>query len=68
MVPAMPPRTHVGTGAAPLGEGDLDGTVVARPWHGSRHDVTTGAHAGNPALRLAWYLITLEGGVAHVNR
>jgi nitrite reductase/ring-hydroxylating ferredoxin subunit len=51
----------------PLGEGDLDGTVVTCPWHGWRYDVTTGAHEGNPSLRLACDPVTLEDGVAYVN-
>jgi nitrite reductase/ring-hydroxylating ferredoxin subunit len=38
--------THQG---GPLGEGELDGTVVTCPWHGSRFDVTSGAVVGPPA-------------------
>ena len=38
--------THAG---GPLGEGELDGTIVTCPWHGSRFDVTTGAVVGPPA-------------------
>lgn len=51
----------------PLGEGDLDGAVVTCPWHGRRYDVTTGAHDGNPSLRLACYPVTVEDGVAYVD-
>ena len=51
----------------PLGEGDLDGTVVTCPWHGWRYDVTTGAHDRNPSLRLACYPVTVEDGVAYVD-
>lgn len=46
----------------PLGEGDLDGRVVTCPWHGWRWDVTTGANANNPAVRVACFPITVEGG------
>ena len=42
--------THRG---GPLGEGRLDGSVVACPWHGSRFDVTTGAVLSPPAARNA---------------
>jgi nitrite reductase (NADH) small subunit/3-phenylpropionate/trans-cinnamate dioxygenase ferredoxin subunit len=38
--------THTG---GPLGEAELDGTIVECPWHGSRFDVTSGAVVGPPA-------------------
>src|SRR5437762_6073833 len=31
----------------PLGEGDLDGTIVTCPWHAWRWDVRSGANANN---------------------
>lgn len=40
--------THVG---GPLGEGEVEGTVVTCPWHGSRFDVTTGQVVAPPARR-----------------
>ncbi len=40
--------THQG---GPLGEGELDGTVVTCPWHGSKFDVTSGAVVGPPARK-----------------
>jgi nitrite reductase (NADH) small subunit len=46
----------------PLGEGDLDGTIVACPWHGWRWDVTTGANANNPAISVACFPVTVEQG------
>ena len=46
----------------PLGEGDLDGAVVACPWHAWRWDVTTGANVNNPAVKLPCYPVTEEGG------
>jgi nitrite reductase/ring-hydroxylating ferredoxin subunit len=50
----------------PLGEGDLDGTIVTCPWHGWRYDVTTGANDGNPSLRVACHPVTVENGSAYV--
>jgi nitrite reductase (NADH) small subunit len=46
----------------PLGEGDIDGTIVACPWHGWRWDVTTGANANNPAVSVACFPVTVEQG------
>lgn len=46
----------------PLGEGDLDGKVVACPWHGWRWDVTTGANANNPAIKVPCFRVTVEQG------
>lgn len=45
----------------PLGEGDLDGTLVTCPWHAWRWDVTTGANANNPAVRVGCYPVSVEG-------
>ena len=45
----------------PLGEGELAGTVVTCPWHGWQWDVTTGANAMNPAMRVGCYRVTVEG-------
>jgi nitrite reductase/ring-hydroxylating ferredoxin subunit len=38
--------THTG---GPLGEGDLDGTTVICPWHGSQFDITSGEVLEPPA-------------------
>jgi 3-phenylpropionate/trans-cinnamate dioxygenase ferredoxin component len=46
----------------PLAEGDLDGSVVACPWHGWRWDVTTGSNANNPAIRVPCFPVTVEQG------
>lgn len=46
----------------PLGEGDVEGKIVVCPWHAWRWDVTTGANANNPAVRVACYAVTVEGG------
>jgi len=45
----------------PLGDGDLDGTLVSCPWHAWRWDVTTGANTNNPAVRVGCYPVTVEG-------
>lgn len=46
----------------PLGEGDLEGRIVLCPWHAWRWDVTTGANANNPAVRMACYPVVVEDG------
>ena len=46
----------------PLGEGDLDGRIVLCPWHAWRWDVTTGANANNPAVKMACYPVVVEDG------
>ena len=50
----------------PLGEGDLDGTIVTCPWHGWRYDVTTGANAMNPAVKVACFPVSVEGSAVFV--
>jgi nitrite reductase/ring-hydroxylating ferredoxin subunit len=45
----------------PLGEGDLDGSVVSCPWHAWRWDVSTGANVNNPAVRVACFPVRVEG-------
>lgn len=50
----------------PLGEGDLRGTVVTCPWHGWDWDVTTGANANNPGVRVACHPVTEREGVLFV--
>jgi len=46
----------------PLGEGELEGTVVTCPWHGWQYDVTTGANLDDDTVRVARYEVKLEGG------
>jgi nitrite reductase/ring-hydroxylating ferredoxin subunit len=46
----------------PLGEGDLEGTVVLCPWHAWRWDVTTGANVNNPAVKVGCYRVTEQDG------
>jgi len=46
----------------PLGEGDLDGTVVVCPWHAWRWDVETGANANNPAVKIPCFPVSVDAG------
>src|SRR5262249_15554206 len=50
----------------PLGDGDLNGTVVTCPWHGWRWDVTSGANTNNPAVRVPCFPVTVEQGEIYV--
>ena len=50
----------------PLGEGDVEGNIVVCPWHGWRWDVTTGANANNPAVKVGCYPVTVEQGAVFV--
>lgn len=45
----------------PLGEGELEGSVVTCPWHAWRWDVTTGANTNNPAVKVACFPVSVEG-------
>jgi nitrite reductase (NADH) small subunit len=46
----------------PLGEGDLDGTVVVCPWHAWRWDVRTGANVNNPAVKMTSFPVLVDRG------
>lgn len=46
----------------PLGEGDVDGSLVTCPWHAWRWDVTTGANANSPAVRVSCFPASVDGG------
>jgi len=45
----------------PVGEGELEGTIVTCPWHGWRFDITTGVNPMNPAARVKTYQVKVEG-------
>ena len=45
----------------PLGEGELDGTVVTCPWHGWTYDVTTGGSPDDPDCTVDTYEVRVEG-------
>ncbi|MBI4549934.1 MAG: Rieske (2Fe-2S) protein [Candidatus Omnitrophica bacterium] len=49
---------HMG---GPLGEGDLDGNVVACPWHGWTFDVMTGNCLIRPGVKQSVYAVKTEG-------
>ena len=51
----------------PLGEGDLDGTVVSCPWHAWRWDVSSGANVNNPAVRVACFQTRVQDGAVFVH-
>ena len=45
----------------PLGEGDVEGSVVTCPWHGWQFNVTTGECVKNPAAKVEVYPVKVEG-------
>ena len=45
----------------PLGEGDLDGSVVTCPWHAWQYDVTTGQCLTSPECALRTFEVKVEG-------
>jgi nitrite reductase/ring-hydroxylating ferredoxin subunit len=52
----------------PLGEGELDGTVVTCPWHMGQFDVTNGKVLASPPTKdVACYKVKVEGGHIHVD-
>jgi|SRR5687768_3070179 nitrite reductase/ring-hydroxylating ferredoxin subunit len=56
--------THRG---GPLGDGQLDGSVVTCPWHGARFDVRTGVVLSPPAPRNAQiYKVSVDAGAIAV--
>ncbi len=46
----------------PLGEGDLEGTVVTCPWHGWTYDVTSGVSPDDSDCSVEKYAVKVEGG------
>jgi nitrite reductase (NADH) small subunit len=45
----------------PLGEGFLEGDVVACPWHMWEYNVRTGEKVDEPSLKVATYPVQVEG-------
>lgn len=45
----------------PVGEGELDGSVVTCPWHGWQYDVRTGRNVLNPVACLKTYSVKVDG-------
>ena len=50
----------------PLAEGQLDGCVVACPWHGWQYDVRTGENEFDRAIQLETYDVVVEDGEVRV--
>ena len=50
----------------PVGEGDLEGTIVTCPWHGFQYDVTTGRNVMDPDIGLAPYDVEVTDGVVKI--
>ena len=44
----------------PLGEGEMEGSVVTCPWHGWQFNVTTGACVNNPSGKVDSYPVKVE--------
>lgn len=44
----------------PLGEGNLDDSIISCPWHGWQYDVTTGINKVMPTLKLKTYKVKIE--------
>jgi len=45
----------------PVGEGDLEGSVVTCPWHGFQYDVTTGRNVFDPDVGLEAFAVRVDG-------
>ena len=50
----------------PLGEGDLEGTVVTCPWHGFTFDVTNGRNADGRPFSVPTFPVRVENGVVEI--
>jgi nitrite reductase/ring-hydroxylating ferredoxin subunit len=50
----------------PVGDGDLEGTIVTCPWHGFQYDVTTGRNVMDPDIGLEPYEVEVRDGVVNV--
>jgi len=45
----------------PVGEGDLEETIVTCPWHGFQYDVTSGRNLFDPEVGLETFAVRVEG-------
>ena len=45
----------------PLGEGEVEGTIVTCPWHEWRYDVRTGVNTDDPSCTVSAYRVKVEG-------
>lgn len=46
----------------PVGEGDLEDTIVTCPWHGFQYDVTTGRNVFDPEVGLETFRVRVADG------
>jgi nitrite reductase/ring-hydroxylating ferredoxin subunit len=51
----------------PLGQGELEGTVLTCPWHGWQYDVRTGLNEFDRAIQLRTYEVRVEDGEIQVS-
>ncbi len=45
----------------PLGEGEVEGTVVTCPWHEWRYDIRTGVNLEDASCKVSAYAVKVEG-------
>jgi len=45
----------------PLGEGEVEGSIVACPWHEWRYDVRTGVNVDDDTCKVATYPVKIDG-------
>ena len=50
----------------PVGEGDLEGTIVTCPWHGFQYDVTTGRNVFDPEVGLETFPVRVADGEVQI--
>ncbi|MEX2557947.1 MAG: Rieske 2Fe-2S domain-containing protein [Actinomycetota bacterium] len=50
----------------PVGDGDLEGTIVTCPWHGFQYDVTTGRNLFDPEVGLETFPVRVADGQVQV--
>jgi nitrite reductase (NADH) small subunit len=51
----------------PLGQGDINGSVLVCPWHGWEFDCRTGLNDSDECLRLETYPVAVEDGFIHID-
>lgn len=50
----------------PLGDGELEGTMLTCPWHGWRYDVRTGLNDFDHAIQIRTYEVRVQDGEIQV--
>ena len=51
----------------PVGEGEIEGTVITCPWHGWAFDITTCVNTMNPLAKLTKYDIKIDNNELKIN-